>query len=169
MVVARTESETGSRYLSQVARPLLSALLAPHRVLGRLAIIPRGTSQSVPVSCAHLVSFSSADFGCGLVGACLGAYVDQWDHITSNVFVRNIVQTGYGLEFAQDNAPPLSRAPIVFKSIQGHSGHGLFSEAISKLLEKGVIGMIDRQASTADFFPSSSRTTVIDRSSTCLI
>ena len=73
-------------------------------------------SQSVPVSCALLVSFPSISSFYGLVGVCLEAsYTDEWDRITCNVFVRNIVQNGYMLEFAQGNAPPLSRVPIAFE------------------------------------------------------
>ena len=74
-------------------------------------IIPRGRNQSVPVSCAHPVSFPSVDSSYRLVGA----YADQWDRITCNVFPRNIVQNDYTLEFAQDNAPPLSRVSIEFE------------------------------------------------------
>ena len=79
---------------------------------------PRGMSQSVPVSCTQPVSFLSIDSCYGLVGACLETYVNQWDRITCNVFVRNIVQNGYMLEFAQDNAPPLKRVPIAFESVR---------------------------------------------------
>ena len=91
-------------------------LQAPHQVLGILqAIIPRGTSQLVLVSCTHPVSFPSTHSCCRLVGVPLEAYTDQWDHITSNIFVRN-VRNSYVLELAQGNGPLLSRVPIAFES-----------------------------------------------------
>ena len=65
----------------------------------------------------------------------LEAYADQWDRITSNVFVRNV--RNYALEFAQGNAPLLSRVPIAFESTPVDSGRKLLREAVSKLLEKG--------------------------------
>ena len=104
---------------------------------------PRGTSQSVPVSCALPVSFPSVDSCYGLVGVRLDAYADQWDRIMYNVFVRNVVQNGYVLEFAQGNAPLLSRVPIAFKSTRVGSCRELLNEAVSKLLEKGAIKHVE--------------------------
>ena len=123
----RTVSGRSSPAPSRAVRSRRKALRNPHKVLGRLAILPRGMSQSVPVSCAHLVSFPSVDSCYGLVGgARLGVYVDQWDRITCNVFMRNVVRNGslcekrcteqsYVLEFAQGNAPLISRVPIAFE------------------------------------------------------
>ena len=74
---------------------------------GRLVIGPRGMSQTVPVSCALPVSFPSISSCYGLVGARLEAYADQWDCITCNVFMRNVIWNSYALEFAQGNAPLL--------------------------------------------------------------
>ena len=93
--------------------------------------------------------------------------MDQWDHIT--VFIRN-VWNDYMLEFAQGNAPLLSRVPIAFESTQVGSNSELLNEAISKLLGKGAIKHVEDnrcQASTADFFSFPSGMAAIDRSSTC--
>ena len=46
----------------------------------------------------------------------LEAYTYQWDRITNNIFIRNIVRIGYMMEFAQGNVTPLSRVPITFES-----------------------------------------------------
>ena len=104
--------------------------------VGKTGDLLKGMSQSVPVSCAHPVSFPSADSCCGLVGVHLEAYMDQWDIITIKVFMRNVVQNGYTLEFAQGNAPPFRKVPIVFGSTQVDSGCKLLKEAVSKLLGK---------------------------------
>ena len=98
-------------------------------------ISPRGTGQSVPVSCALLVSFPFVNSCYRLVSVHLEAYTDQGDCITCNLFVRN-VWNGYVLEFAQGNAPLLSRVPIAFGSARVDSGCELLNNAVSKLLEK---------------------------------
>ena len=93
----------------------------------------------MPVSCALPVSFPSVDSSYGLVSERLEAYADQWDRIMCNIFVRNVVQNGYILEFAQGNDPLLSRVPmyIAFGSARVGAGHKLLSNTISKLLGKG--------------------------------
>ena len=73
--------------------------------------------------------------------------MDQWDHITSNIFIRNVVRNGYALEFVQKNAFPLSRVPIAFKSTRVISGCKLLNDAISKLLEKGAIECVEDERS----------------------
>ena len=166
-VAGRTASETRSHDLSRVERPLQRGLQVPQQVLGRLAIVPRGTSQSVPVSCAHPVSFPFTDSCCGLVGVCLGACVNQWDRITSNVFIRN-VWNGYMLEFAQGNALPLSRAPIAFESTQVDSGRELLSEPFQSCYKKGATERLTVDRLPGFYvFSALSGTAAINRSSTC--
>ena len=107
-------------------------------MLVRLPIGLRDASQSVLVSCAYLVSFPS-DYCYGLVGLCLEVYMDQWDHIMCNIFMRNVVWNGYTLEFALGNAPPLSRFPIALDSARVASVSECLNDATSKFLEKGAM------------------------------
>ena len=74
----------------------------------RLVIGPRGMSQAVPNWCVQLICDLSTPSFCRLVGVCLEVYTDQWDRITSDIFLRSIVQNGYVLEFAEGNSPLLS-------------------------------------------------------------
>ena len=99
--------------------------------------------QSVPDCCTQPVCNRSLSSFSGSVGTCLKAYTDQWDHVTGNIFVRNVVCNGYTLEFAEGNSPPLSRVPFAFDPPKVESAQVLLNEVVQKLLEKGVIEAVE--------------------------
>ena len=93
----------------------LSPSLNSRRAQERLVISSRDMSQSVLGYFVQPVGDLST-FSCSRsFSACLETYADQWDHITSNVFMRSVVRNGHALEFAEGKSP-LSRVPFAFNS-----------------------------------------------------
>ena len=100
-------------------------------------------SQSVLGCYTQPVSDQATSSLRGLVGTHLEAYANQWNRITTNIFVRSVVCNGYVLEFAEGNSPLLSRVLLELHLTRVRSDQALLNEAIQKLLEKGVIKPIE--------------------------
>ena len=109
---------------------LLSIMLLPPRVVGRQWLSPRGASQLSSLRAALTVCEHSCHAS---VGRRLESFTENWGHITSDVFVRN-VRHGYSLEFAEGNTPPLSRVPFSFNRLHAGADQELLSEAVQKLM-----------------------------------
>ena len=108
--------------------------------------VPRDARRSSDFAAARPVLDPSDPSSGGSVGGRLGSFADNWDRITSDVFVRNVVRNGYSLEFAEGSSPPLSRVPISFPSREG-AERGLLDDAVRKLLEKQAIEPVEDDCS----------------------
>ena len=121
-------------------------------MVGRWRSGPRGTRQSFLFFAPIPVQIPSSDpLGSDVVGGHQERFADQWDLITDDVFVGNIVRHGYFLEFVEGDSPPLTRVPFAFDSSQEDSKKAQLSEAVQKMLEKSAIEPV-ANASSPDFY-----------------
>ena len=100
---------------------------------------PRGACRSSFPHVALLVCDPCKHSCHASVGRQLESFTNNWDRITSDVFMRNIVHHGYSLEFARGTTPPLSRLPFAFDLRCAGVDQEILDEAMQKLLDKNRI------------------------------
>ena len=78
----------------------------------------------------------------GLVGGRLAHFVSEWEAITSDAFVLNIVRNGYALKFDIDGPPALSRRPISFGVPRDPLKVAGIRAAVQAMMEKNAVEVV---------------------------
>ncbi len=126
--------------LREVSHPLRHSFTQDHTTLDG------STSQNQPqlnqkTSCAELRQ----------VGGCLKDYLEEWEKITSDKFVLDILRKGYAPEFRKDKSPPqLTTTWKRFDSINSHTPPKqatLLRDHVKELLQKGAVEQVKNKSS----------------------